>query len=207
MNHTAPARGAARLPTRLLLASLALLIAAVVGSLGYPSVSSSATSFGEVLRGDHHGALGEDDGVVPDGATPFDVGIPAVANLDQGLLDALRRAATAAADDGVEVYVNSGWRSPRYQKHLFGEAVSEHGSREAAARWVASSNTSAHVAGEAVDLGHSDAEAWLSEHGAGYGLCQIYRNEPWHYELRPEAVDHGCPSMYVDPTHDPRMQQ
>ncbi len=51
------------------------------------------------------------------------------------------------------------------------------------------------------------ATAWLSKHGAKYGLCQIYRNEPWHYELRPEAIDRGCPPMYADPTHDPRMQQ
>ena len=63
------------------------------------------------------------------------------------------------------------------------------------------------MSGDAVDIGHSDATAWLSEHGAGYGLCQIYGNEPWHYELRPEAVDHGCPRMYADPTHDPRMQR
>jgi len=42
---------------------------------------------------------------------------------------------------------------------------------------------------------------------AKYGLCQTYRNEPWHYELRPEAADHGCPAMYADPTGDPRMQQ
>ena len=55
--------------------------------------------------------------------------------------------------------------------------------------------------------GPFDATAWLSEHGAEYGLCQIYSNEPWHYELRPEAIDHGCPPMYADPTHDPRMQQ
>ena len=59
----------------------------------------------------------------------------------------------------------------------------------------------------AVDIGPSGAAAWLSEHGAAYGLCQIYGNEPWHYELRPEAGDHGCPAMYADPTHDPRMQQ
>ena len=26
-----------------------------------------------------------------------------------------------------------------------------------------------------------------------YGLCQIYGNEPWHFELRPEAVEQGCP--------------
>jgi len=48
---------------------------------------------------------------------------------------------------------------------------------------------------------------WLSEDGADYGLCQVYGNEPWHYELRPEAVDDGCPPMYADPTQDPRMQR
>jgi zinc D-Ala-D-Ala carboxypeptidase len=46
----------------------------------------------------------------------------------------------------------------------------------------------------------------LSEHGYRYGLCQIYDNEPWHYELRPEAVTGGCPPRYADPTQDPRMQ-
>jgi D-alanyl-D-alanine carboxypeptidase len=51
------------------------------------------------------------------------------------------------------------------------------------------------------------ATAWLSKRGAAYGLCQIYRNEPWHYELRTNAIDHGCPPMYADPTRDPRMQQ
>jgi hypothetical protein len=25
--------------------------------------------------------------------------------------------------------------------------------------------------------------------------------------MRPEAIDHGCPPMYADPPHDPRMQQ
>ena len=40
-----------------------------------------------------------------------------------------------------------------------------------------------------------------------YGLCPVYGNEPWHYELRPDAVEYGCPAMYADPTHDPRMQQ
>jgi zinc D-Ala-D-Ala carboxypeptidase len=78
---------------------------------------------------------------------------------------------------------------------------------EEAARWVATADTSAHVSGDAVDIGHSDATAWLSEHGAEYGLCQTYRNEPWHYERRPQATNHRCPPSYADPTHDPRMQQ
>ena len=107
----------------------------------------------------------------------------------------------------MEFVVDSGWRSPEYQNQLLREAVSEYGSEEEAARWVATAETSPHVSGDAVDIGPSDATAWLSEHGAEYGLCQIYSNEPWHYELRPEAIDHGCPPMYADPTHDPRMQQ
>lgn len=137
----------------------------------------------------------------------FDDDTPAVANLDPELLGALRRAATDAAGDGVEFVVNGGWRSPEYQAQLFQAAVSRYGSEREAARWVATPGTSAHVSGDAVDIGPSAARAWLAEHGAGYGLCQIYRNEPWHYELRPEAVEHGCPPMYADPTHDPRMRR
>ena len=155
----------------------------------------------------HPDALGEADGVVPYGTTVFDDKFPGVANLDPALLGALRQAATDAADDGIKFFVNSGWRSPEYQNQLLREAVSEYGSEEEAARWVATAEASAHVSGDAVDIGPFNAAAWLSEHGADYGLCQIYKNEPWHYELRPEAIDHGCPPMYTDPTHDPRIQQ
>jgi len=83
----------------------------------------------------------------------------------------------------------------------------KYGSDMEAARWVVTADTSAHVSGDAVDIGPSGATGWLFQHGAVYGLCQIYSNEPWHYELRPEAIDHGCPPAYADPTHDPRMQQ
>jgi LAS superfamily LD-carboxypeptidase LdcB len=160
-----------------------------------------------VPRGDQHAALGEADGLVPDAASVFDDELPALANLDPNLLDAIRQAATDAARDGVEFQLNSGWRSPEYQEQLLGQAVSEYGSEAAAARWVGTATTSAHVSGDAVDIGPFPATAWLSEHGAHYGLCQIYRNESWHFELRPEATNRGCPRMYADPTHDPRMRQ
>jgi zinc D-Ala-D-Ala carboxypeptidase len=218
MSYREPARTAARRTRSTLLAAVVVVGAALIGVLGYQSLAvspSSATSPiaaeprahrpHDGLHGDRHGALGQADGAVPDGVTVFDDEFPAVANLDPALLGALRRAATDAADDGVELYVDSGWRSPEYQEQLFREAVSKYGSEAEAARWVATPNTSAHVAGEAVDIGHADATAWLSKHGASYGLCQIYRNEPWHYELRPQAIDHGCPPMYADPTQDPRM--
>jgi zinc D-Ala-D-Ala carboxypeptidase len=151
--------------------------------------------------------LGEADGAVPDGTTVFDDEIPGVAKLSSDLLGALRRAATGAADDGVKFYVDSGWRSPEYQERLLREAIAKYGSEAEATRWVATPSTSAHVKGEAVDIGPSGAAAWLSQHGAAYGLCQIYANEPWHYELRPDAGDRGCPAMYADPAHDPRMQR
>jgi D-alanyl-D-alanine carboxypeptidase len=202
---------------RIRVTGLLVVIAAIGAALGsqlLASTSSTAESPTDVLRSEHRGlrsehrgALGEADGAVPDGATVFDDHIPAVANLDPELLGALRQAATDAADDWVEFFVDSGWRSPEYQNQLLREAVSEYGSEEEAARWVATAKTSAHVSGDAVDIGPLDATAWLSEHGAEYGLCQIYSNEPWHYELRPEAIDQGCPHMYADPTHDPRMQQ
>jgi zinc D-Ala-D-Ala carboxypeptidase len=195
---------------RLRVAGLLVAIAAsaaVLGDQGPGASSSTAASPIDVLRSEPRGALGEVDGAVPDSATVFDDHIPGVANLDSELLGALRQAAMDAAAGGVEFVLDSGWRSPEYQEHLLREAVSKYGSAEEAARWVAAPDRSAHVSGDAVDIGPSDATAWLSEHGAAYGLCRIYGNEPWHYELRPEAIDHGCPPVYGDPTHDPRMQQ
>jgi D-alanyl-D-alanine carboxypeptidase len=192
MSHSEPARIAAR---RIRSAILTALVVVSTASLSPPT------------------ALGETDGAVPEGVRVFDDAIPAVANLDPRLLRALRHAAMDAAKDGIEIVVNGGWRSREYQKQLFRDAVAKYGSERAAARWVATPDTSSHVSGDAVDIGPSRATAWLFKHGAEYGLCRIYRNEPWHYELRPEAReasktdDDGCPSMYADPRHDPRMHQ
>jgi D-alanyl-D-alanine carboxypeptidase len=186
MSHSEPARIAAR-PIRS--AILTALVVVSTTTLSPPT------------------ALGETDGAVPEGVRVFDDDIPAVANLDPGLLRALRHAAMDAAKDGITIVVNSGWRSREYQKQLLRDAVAKYGSEKAAARWVAPPDTSSHVSGDAVDIGPSRATAWLSKHGAEYGLCRIYRNEPWHYELRPEASDDGCPAKYADPRHDPRMQR
>jgi D-alanyl-D-alanine carboxypeptidase len=152
------------------------------------------------------GPFGTADGTLPGDVTVFDDRYPAITRLDPALLRALRSAAADAADDGHEIHVNSGWRSERYQERLFRQAVAEYGSTAKAARWVARPGTSVHEAGGAVDVGPDDAADWLAEHGAGYGLCRVYRNEPWHFELRPGAVRDGCPARYADPAHDPRMQ-
>ena len=141
------------------------------------------------------------------GGTVLDDSRATVAKLDPALLEALRTAATAALDDGVELRVTSGWRSAAYQEQLLEEAITEYGSEKEAKRWVATPETSEHVSGDAVDIGPSKAAMWLERHGAAYGLCRVYRNEPWHFELRQGAALDGCPAMYADPTQDPRMSR
>src|SRR3954469_20806245 len=189
--------------------AIAALAAALASRHTVPRTATVAAP-GELARSaprsEHGGALGEADGAVPRGATVFDGQVPGVARLNPALLSALRRAAHEAAHSGVEFGVDSGWRSPRYQEQLLRDAIAKYGSEAEALRWVAAPHASAHVKGDAVDLG-SAAASWLSDHGAAYGLCRIFANEPWHYELRPQAVDDGCPAMYADPTRDPRMRR
>ena len=168
--------------------------------------TTPATGPRESPQSDHpDGEVGVADGWLPDGVTVFNDDYPGVVGLDPALVSALRHAARDAGH-GLVFYVTSGWRSAAYQEQLLDQAVATYGSRAAAARWVATPTTSPHVKGHAVDIGHTAATTWLSKHGAAYGLCQIYRNEPWHFELR-SAASKSCPSMYADPTHDPRMTQ
>ena len=214
MTHPAASGRSAGRPFRSSGVGLALVVAATIGLAvarsGLSSVPVVGAVRGSADRGGTTAEAGdgvtEAGGVLPDGVTVFDDRYPGVANLDPALLRALREAATAAEGDGIVIVVNSGWRSPTYQEALLRAAVSTYGSERAAARWVATPTTSPHVHGDAVDLGPSDATAWLSRHGAAYGLCRIYRNEPWHFELRPHAIGDGCPATYTDPTHDPRMR-
>lgn len=229
MNSTRTTLGArSRRHRRIVVAALALVVALIVAFAVQQSLSAASADVsneqplgqpstpggwpGGQSAGDITGpvaAPSEADGVIRDGDQPsvFDTDRVAVGNLDPALLTALQRAATDAASGNVVLLVNSGWRSPALQEHMLQEAIAQYGSEAEAARWVASASTSAHVSGDAVDLGPLPTLDWLAQHGADYGLCQIYGNESWHYELRPDAVHDGCPEMFTDPTEDPRMQR
>lgn len=190
-----------------------LLVVAVLGalailagwSLTHPS-SDVVPSFDE-LGPESDGVVDEADGLLPEGVTVHERDYPGVTNLRPALLAALREAGNAAAGEGIVLSVTSGWRSAEYQEQLLQEAVQEYGSRAEAARWVATPQTSAHVSGDAVDVGPYEAILWLADHGADHGLCQIYLNEPWHFELRTDAASGECPRPFTDPTEDPRLQQ
>jgi len=123
-----------------------------------------------------------------------DDSLPSLANLDPALLDAVRQAAAAAENDGIHITVTSGWRSSAYQQWLLDQAIARYGSAEEASKWVSTPQTSRHVTGEAIDIGPFDATLWMQTNGPTFGLCQIYSNELWHYEL---ASGHGgtCPGL------------
>ncbi|MEZ0356468.1 M15 family metallopeptidase [Mycobacterium sp. SA01] len=141
-------------------------------------------------------AVAAGDGSLADGQvlTPFDVQNPAVGRLDPRLLDAIQQAASAASAEGITMTITSGWRSPEFQQRLLDSAVAQYGSLAAAREYVQTPEASKHVVGEAVDVGGVGADQWLMAHGARFGLCRIYANEVWHFELATDAVG-NCPPL------------
>jgi hypothetical protein len=140
-----------------------------------------------------------DDGLIAEGVVVrlSDGDVPAVSRLDPALRDAMRRAEADAAAEGLAFEVTSGWRSARYQQWLLEDAVELYASEEIARQFVATPDRSSHVTGRAVDIAPEEAQFWLIEHGARYGICQTYANERWHFEL---VIESGgvCPPMKPD---------
>ncbi|WP_347221920.1 M15 family metallopeptidase [Mycolicibacterium poriferae] len=135
-------------------------------------------------------------GWLPDGVTlsPFDVSNPILSQLDPALLRAVQDAARTAQAQGVDIRVNSGWRSKGFQQRLFDNAVRNYGSVAAAAELVAGPDVSKHVTGQAVDIAPVEADMWLIANGRQFGLCQIYANEIWHFELATDQYG-NCPPL------------
>src|SRR3954447_20020973 len=101
---------------------------------------------------------------------PFGDAHPAIAGLRPEVRAALQEAAADARARGLEVWVTSGRRSAAYQQELLNEAVRRYGSLSEALRYVATPETSAHVTGDAVDIGPTETADWMVRHGADHGL-------------------------------------
>ena len=176
-------------------ATAVLLLLAGFGAAGPAAAEPETGSHGDTTA---NGPSGDDtaEGALPNGQrlSPFDLSSPAVNRLDPALLDAIEQAANAAAADGIAIGLTSGWRSPEFQQQLFDDAVVQYGSVDIASQYVASPSVSKHVSGRAVDVGPAGADDWIIRNGAAFGLCQIYANEVWHFEL---ASDYGgeCPPL------------
>ncbi len=154
-----------------------------------PAPPAAALSIGSA-------AVDTTGGWLPDGLmlSPFDTANPVLSQLDPALRKAVQDAAGAAEADGVQLMVTSGWRSKGFQQRLFDDAVQTYGSLEKASELVATPEVSKHVLGQAIDIGPVAADQWLIANGRPFGLCQIYANEIWHFEL---AVDGqgNCPPL------------
>jgi hypothetical protein len=198
MRHTIrnPLRMRGALAVTVLAASVGLGLAACTGASGgidLPNRIAHLASTSE--RADDTIA----DGYISDSATVsiFDENLPAISNLQPDLRAAVEAATTAAGDDGQDIVITSGWRSAAYQQSLLDEATAKYGSYDEARKWVNTPELSAHVYGDAVDIGPLDAQFWLMEHGSDYGLCQTYTNERWHFE--PSTEPGGtCPVQRSD---------
>ncbi|WP_235493539.1 D-alanyl-D-alanine carboxypeptidase family protein [Leifsonia sp. Leaf336] len=143
--------------------------------------------------------LTDADGYIPNGdSLTLTSDKPAVTKLDPELLAALRAADRAAEDErGIPITITDGWRSERYQNVLFERAVQNYGSEEEASKWAKRGTDSAHVSGHAVDIATADAMDFLNRFGNRWGVCQVYANEIWHFELL-TSPGGTCPPMAAD---------
>lgn len=139
----------------------------------------------------------------PDRLTPGNVRSPQITNLDPDLRSALQAAARAATADGVPFWVTSGWRSRAHQQRLLDAAVVRYGSLKEALRWVSTPDGSAHVTGDAVDIGPAEADRWLERNGSRWGLCRVFANEVWHFELA-TGPGGSCPALIPDSSYRSR---
>jgi len=109
-------------------------------------------------------------------------------------------AQAAAKELGIELSIDSGYRSLEKQNYLYQRAIKTYKSADEAIKWVLPENLSRHPWGLALDvnLNHDKSGAsWLEANGATFGLCRVYENEWWHFEplIAPGGI---CPPLKPD---------
>ncbi|MGV9614536.1 M15 family metallopeptidase [Nocardia xishanensis] len=117
--------------------------------------------------------------------------------LDPALAVAYSLAEDTAHDEGVVLWINSGYRSYAEQQALWEDGIATYGSPEEARRWVLPPEESTHVAGRAIDVGPQPGAQWLEQNGNRWGLCRTYANEWWHFELA-AIPGTACPPLRSD---------
>lgn len=134
--------------------------------------------------------------------------------LDSRALEAYGQMYQAAAQDGITLWIASGYRSPELQAQLYQQEIdmnmengmTENEAVEAADRAVQKPGYSEHNTGLAMDFNtvtdsfkDTDTYAWLMEHAQEYGFILRYPEdkeditgimyEPWHF--RYVGVEHA----------------
>ncbi|WSG63155.1 M15 family metallopeptidase [Nocardia sp. NBC_01730] len=117
--------------------------------------------------------------------------------LEPRLALAYTLAEREARAQSVPLSITSGYRTPDEQQVLWDDGLATYGSPEATRRWVLPPAESTHVSGRAIDVGPQQGAQWLEANGNRWGLCRMFDNEWWHFELATvPGVD--CPPMRPD---------
>ena len=151
-----------------------------------------------IIRPDFIGCVvGEDQ---PLGETEIVEGTDRPEEINPLVLARFLSAQAAAKELGIELSIDSGYRSPEKQNYLYQRAIKTYKSADEAIKWVLPSDLSRHPWGLALDvnLNHDKSGAsWLESNGATFGLCRVYVNEWWHFE--PLTAPGGiCPPLLPD---------
>lgn len=154
-----------------------------------------------ILRPDFIGCIvGEDQ---PLGETEITEGTERPEEINPLVLARFLSAQAAAKELGIDLSIDSGYRSREKQNYLYQRAIKNYKSAEEAIKWVLPENLSRHPWGLALDvnLNHDRSGAsWLEANGATFGLCRVYVNEWWHFE--PLTAPGGiCPPLMPDASH------
>ncbi|MCM1132938.1 MAG: D-alanyl-D-alanine carboxypeptidase family protein [Ruminococcus flavefaciens] len=143
--------------------------------------------------------------------------------LTDATYSAFEQLSSAAADDGLDIYLSSGFRSYEYQNEIYTNYVAVYG-QETADTFSARPGHSEHQSGLAIDVNTIDdsfagtPEAiWLEEHCIEYGFIirypkgkdgiTGYKYEPWHIryvgkdvaqEIHDASVACGDPTLTLE---------
>jgi D-alanyl-D-alanine carboxypeptidase len=144
--------------------------------------------------------IGEDEAL---GQSEITEGLERPSDLHPQLLARFHSAQAAAKLEGIELKIDSGYRTIETQNNLYHQAIKEHKTPEEAIKWVLPGDLSRHPWGLALDvnLHHEKSGAsWLEANGATFGLCRVYENEWWHFEplIAPGGI---CPPLLPDASH------
>ena len=154
-----------------------------------------------IIRPDFIGCvIGEDE---PLGESEIVEGTERLNEIHPQLLARFLSAQAAAKVEGVDMSIDSGFRTVETQSYLFQNAIKKYKTADEAMKWVLPEDLSRHPWGLALDvnLNHDKSGAsWLEANGATFGLCRVYENEWWHFE--PLIASGGiCPPLLPDASH------
>jgi len=106
----------------------------------------------------------------------------------------LKKMIADAKKDGVELLVNSGFRTMEKQTELYNKNLHRPG-------FAAKPGTSSHQSGIAVDFSTGGvggtSYAWLTKHAVEYGFIRTVPKERWHWEYRPAMIRASGPFARV----------